>query len=546
MALQDPNSVKANENTPLIQCHSSKAVKYGKSVLYRALLCGFVVSLSFGVTQVPLLYVFRLMTCDAYYTTHPEPAHGDRCENRMIEAGTARAYSILGASTTFFGMANLFITGWAIKKLGAKSALLNSVFWPAVRLLIQNIGVMHGGATGMLIIQCSQIICIVGGPAGYLLALNSYVAEILEPSERTGALGKLQGCAFLGMSLAYFLGGLITDVFGLIAPFRVTLALFTSSSIYVALFLPWIAPDKTALKVQKTKLSRFFGPLKIFTPRKWMMQNGQVRMEYGTILLGFGVFLGVLATGFIPVLLQMYATDVYAFGATENGYLISLNSFIRGIFLTFVFPVIISYGRARYSNPKHVKDCEPSPESDTNLPTEPSDFAATAEVGERDEEPMPMPHLENGGETFDFDLQYSRWSILADSLLTGCATFVTEGWQLYVVAVLLPLASGTGSSAKGVIIQMCSPSERTDALSAITLVEMVARLTTRLSLSLQATIFGFIFAAFAEAGKINLVFTCNAAVASVAFIVLLFAAFPPDGSKRVEEAVPEETSSLLE
>jgi len=71
-----------------------------------------------------LLYVFRLMTCEAYYETHPEPVSShDRCSNREIEAGTARAVSLLGTSTTFFGVINLFITGWNIKRFGVKTAL---------------------------------------------------------------------------------------------------------------------------------------------------------------------------------------------------------------------------------------------------------------------------------------------------------------------------------------------------------------------------------------------------------------------------------------
>jgi hypothetical protein len=44
---------RGDERTPLLPKESSESVKYGKSVLYRALLCGFMVSLSFGVTQVP-------------------------------------------------------------------------------------------------------------------------------------------------------------------------------------------------------------------------------------------------------------------------------------------------------------------------------------------------------------------------------------------------------------------------------------------------------------------------------------------------------------
>jgi len=47
------NAKKSDERTPLLQRELSEAVRYGKSVLYRALLCGFMVSLSFGVTQVP-------------------------------------------------------------------------------------------------------------------------------------------------------------------------------------------------------------------------------------------------------------------------------------------------------------------------------------------------------------------------------------------------------------------------------------------------------------------------------------------------------------
>lgn len=53
MAVLEANAMKADETTPLIPQTPPESVKYGKSVLYRALLCGFVVSLSFGVTQVP-------------------------------------------------------------------------------------------------------------------------------------------------------------------------------------------------------------------------------------------------------------------------------------------------------------------------------------------------------------------------------------------------------------------------------------------------------------------------------------------------------------
>lgn len=85
-------------------------------------------------------------------------------------------------------------------------------------------------------------------------------------------------------------------------------------------------------------------------------------------------------------------------------------------------------------------------------------------------------------QTFAFDLVYTRFSLIADGLLTLLCTFVREGWQMYLIAVILPLSAGTSSAAKGTILQMvgasASSDERTDALAGISLVENMARLST--------------------------------------------------------------------
>jgi hypothetical protein len=44
---------ETGERTPLLQTPSSGSKGRRDSVLWRVLLCGFMVSLSFGVTQVP-------------------------------------------------------------------------------------------------------------------------------------------------------------------------------------------------------------------------------------------------------------------------------------------------------------------------------------------------------------------------------------------------------------------------------------------------------------------------------------------------------------
>ncbi len=315
--------------------------RWPHSIRYLVLLCAFLTSLSFGVTQVPLLYVFRLMTCDAYYKHHPSSSPPsasawpssqspslhtvnilayaydfssnsnsentpDRCSIHPIESSTALSVSLLGASTTVFGLLNLFLTGSLIKRIGVKPTLVIQVFFPALRLLVQNIGVEVWGSAGIIIIQCSQIVSIIGGPSGYLLVLNTFITEVVEYEGRTAALGRLTGAMMFGSAIGFLLGGVVAEVFGIKAPFRLTFILFMSACAYVVLFLPHIPPAPQTVeesesgkgrKSKKKGLRRFLGPLAVFAPRKFIGRDGVVRTEYGAFLLAWGVFLGILATG---------------------------------------------------------------------------------------------------------------------------------------------------------------------------------------------------------------------------------------------------------
>jgi MFS family permease len=521
----------AEETTPLLPREEPKERdgKKGKSTEFLLLVSAFLISLSFGITQVPMLYMFRLMTCEAYYEKHtPDPAAMDRCAKREIEAGAARAFALLAASTTIFGLVNLLVAAWTIKRLGVKRALIVQVFWPAIRLLIQIIGVTKGSAPGIAIVQASQITTIIGGPNGYVLCLNSFVADVVGHEARTGALGRLQGCMYIGGATGFLIGGLVAEAFGILAPFQMTLLLFLSCCIYVAFTLPATSPPeaKDDKESQPTVgVARFFGPLRIFKPQKWIGPDGRTTTQFGALTLGIGVFLGILAMGYIVVLLQQYATSEFHFGTRENGLLIFLYSVLRGSFLSLAFPRIIARGR-KWLQPRDGME-NVMPEEESLIQDHPIS-ANEIEITEPMETEEPAnPASQDEQETFAFDLFYARFSVLLDAILTGAAMFVTRGWQMYIVALVLPFAAGTGAASKGSILQMLPSSDRVDALSGITLVENIARLST-------VAIFGTIYSVLAEAGQTHLVFICNASVALLGFLALLCSRFPPEGSRRVD------------
>lgn len=189
----------------------------------------------------------------------------------------------------------------------------------------------------------------------------------------------------------------------------------------------------------------------------------------------------IVRTGYLPTLLQLYSTDVFNFGTQQNGWLIFMYSMLRGLFLTFVFPKLIAIGRkwttrreeaARSRTAKGFQ----SPERQPLLSPDSSQTAVSdSDIGKDKKTPK-------NEQTFTFDLTYTRFSLIADGCLTLLCSFVREGWQMYLVAAVLPFAAGTGSAAKGTVLQMVGSSasshERTDALAGVSLVENMARLST--------------------------------------------------------------------
>ncbi|UKZ52995.1 hypothetical protein TrVGV298_006782 [Trichoderma virens] len=460
----------------------------------RILAAGFLICVAFSYTQVPLMYVFHLMVCDEFYDHNPPfEGPGQRCSRDEIAAGTAAQFSILGMSTTLCA----------------------------------------GKRTGILIIQATQLVTIIGGPAGYILITNIFVSELVEPSRRTVVFGKLQGSIMLGQSVGYLAGGMVGDAIDIRAPFDIAFITFLLSCAYIHFALPYISPDSMSSKKKPNQqgIAGFFAPLKILVPQRVRTSSGSIKKHYGVIILCAGIFLGVLATDYAPLLTQLYATAAFDFDQGDNGWLMFEFAFMRSVFLILLFPRIISFGRyilkRNFTSESEDTDDSSVSTADDQLPTEPGEFdAATGE--QADLEPIRPISSKHHREVGHFDLIFLRWSLVVDGALTTVVAFATKRWHIYLAAFLLPFGSGSAPAAKGVITDMCSESHRADALNAVTLVENIARLTTQ-------GLFGLIFSSLASVGKAYATFYCNAAIAVIGMAVLLFSNFPPPGSTLIDE-----------
>lgn len=111
------------------------------------------------------------------------------------------------------------------------------------------------------------------------------------------------------------------------------------------------------------------------------------------------------ATAYVPFLTQMYATAEFGFDQSQNGWLMSEFSLLRGLFLVVAFPRIVKWGRSFLGRVEGKKA--------GNIPEREID----SHIGYRAQ---------------NFDLVLLRWSLVVDSLLTASTALATKKWHIYL------------------------------------------------------------------------------------------------------------------
>ena len=116
-------------------------------------------------------------------------------------------------------------------------------------------------------------------------------------------------------------------------------------------------------------------------------------------------------------------------------------SFMRSLFLIFLFPHIISLGRRWTSGKPPSQDSPACPENGSalappdELPTSPGEFDVAPGDQSETEPMMPPPRSDDAAHDsslYVFDLVFLRWSLVVDGAFTMIAAFATKSWHIYL------------------------------------------------------------------------------------------------------------------
>ncbi|WVQ73766.1 hypothetical protein IAR50_003346 [Cryptococcus sp. DSM 104548] len=453
--------------------------RFTVSPAHRVFLTILVTEFAFCLTDTTLLYAYKRMICDEYYKDHEWDHTGrHKCSVPDVAASYARSYSLSIGIMTVSAIVSVFATNSFITKYGPRKVFILQPVFLFLCILIQTYGLSVGGITGVHILQWSGLVYLFGSGAGLRIASNVLITRLVSEDERTGAFGVIDGMFKIGTALGYAFDGYLYDTYGLYAPFKTGLAMSIICIIVALLILPEV--PETARASQETPSESFISPLKVFLPRKRHGSSGRRGgLDWNVTLLGLGIFFTMMVMGYFPRMLKMVGMDMFGMSAKTNGIMTSLNMLTEALFLTILFPRIIKWGRSRSRAP-------PPPSSRTPLsPTRTHD---------------------------NFDLYFLQASALYETIITFITTLAESSWQIFTIAMILPLASGLSPACTGVLVNLVDEGQQADALSAISLLGWCAYLTA-------VSLFGTIYASLNKEALGRLIFLVNGCAVLLAFIM---------------------------
>ncbi|KAJ7846792.1 hypothetical protein B0H13DRAFT_1907599 [Mycena leptocephala] len=426
-----------------------------------------------AVLRVPIF------NCQEYYNdpVHPPydgPASGDACAVTAIDSRTAKDIAVMITLTT-------------------------CVPPPLSHRILSNLTCVAGSAGGRSAGDNNHAEHAAhhdpGRRAGYLLSVNSYMAEVVEPEERTPRLG-VGGDSYVGR-------GECNDLIGLSAPFKSPSA-SSWLDVFTALCLPYVPPGGFPVKPDPDAPTSRTQPPKSRRSRICVrlpalpadLPPSEVRGRKGK-----GRFWGLplLVSAPFAVDAPTHCDEPVWIQTGDNGFLCDVGQrpLARRIPHARV-PALIAWGRKVFAQ----RTATDAPPVDV-LPAVES-LLVVESVGD------PVPPAESEGHNLKkhgqhgsaFDLAFLRYSMIIDAFLVALLVFSTSPAHIWAGALILPLASGTAPACKGVLLDMTT------------------------AMILTVSLYGALFALLSDLGRPNLVFLFNALTALLSAGVLFAVRFP--------------------
>jgi MFS family permease len=183
--------------------------------------------------------------------------------------------------------------------------------WSSIRMLVHIYAMYIGGALGVRITIAAQFLCLLGSPGGFMLATNSALMETVPPAERTAMFGMLGGAQMAGYGTGLVLGGTLYTYLGLYGPFSTAFVMLVLVVLLGLAIIPYHPPAHKRLGADGKPAAKpsALSALKMFRP----MRDAHGRRSWTLPCLIFGVVMASLATGYVPIALQLTGQDLFGF-----------------------------------------------------------------------------------------------------------------------------------------------------------------------------------------------------------------------------------------
>ncbi|EJU02344.1 MFS general substrate transporter [Dacryopinax primogenitus] len=296
----------------------------------------------------------------------------EMCEIPSVVTAYTIAVTVMGivdaiSSMISFGLVNLFV-----KKYGRKPVFvtLTSVACTAFSCFILALNV-HG-TLALVLAGLAIVLAAFASVGAIVLVGRMYIVDTTSPQERTSGLSFLGAAATLGLTPSFVLGGYITEHWKHVtAVYWVTLALQVCVLLYEVFFLPesYVLAERReaieemqhvmdsdladdgksglvhSLKQAVRPILSILEPLLVLIP----IIPGQNQRDCSLLIAGFASFLWFAGSHYLGLAVMMRLINEFHSPPDQNGLGISLLMGGKGLFLVFVFPSVIRYGRKLYA-----------------------------------------------------------------------------------------------------------------------------------------------------------------------------------------------------